>query len=61
MRRWYQSNKAAHISYVRNRDGKIQEWFRAYKKTLVCEACAEKIIQLVWTFTILIRVKRSFQ
>src|SRR5436309_676769 len=41
MRRWYQSNKTSHIGYVRNRDGKIQEWFREYKKTLACEVCGE--------------------
>ena len=41
MRRWYQENKAKHIGYVRNRDGKIQEWFREYKKTLACEVCGE--------------------
>jgi hypothetical protein len=41
MRHWYQSNKAAHIGYVRNRDGKIQEWFREYKKSLACEVCGE--------------------
>lgn len=41
MRRWYQSNKTAHIGYVRNRDGKIQEWFREYKKSLACDVCGE--------------------
>ena len=41
MRRWYQINKASHIGYARNRDGKIQEWFREYKRTLACEVCGE--------------------
>lgn len=40
-RRWYRLNKAAHIRYVRNRDGRMQEWFREYKKTLACEVCGE--------------------
>jgi hypothetical protein len=40
-RRWYQENKAKHISYVRNRDMRIDEWFREYKKTLSCEICGE--------------------
>lgn len=40
-KRWYQKNKLKHISYVRNYDGKIQEWFREYKKSLSCEVCGE--------------------
>ncbi len=41
MRRWYQNNKATHIGYVRQRDGRTQGWFREYKKTLACEVCGE--------------------
>ncbi|HQU83210.1 MAG TPA: hypothetical protein PKY59_08810 [Pyrinomonadaceae bacterium] len=40
-KRWYQKNKLKHIGYVRNYDGKIQEWFREYKKSLSCEICGE--------------------
>lgn len=41
MQRWYQENKAKHISYVRNRDRKIEEWLKQYKLTLSCETCEE--------------------
>ncbi len=41
MRSWYQENKAKHISYVRNRDRKIEEWLKQYKLTLRCETCEE--------------------
>ncbi len=41
MQSWYQKNKATHISYVRNRDLKIQLWFREYKSSLSCENCGE--------------------
>lgn len=41
MRGWYQKNKAKHISYVRNRDRRIDEWFKEYKKSLSCELCGE--------------------
>ena len=41
MRQWYQKNKAKHISYVRNRDKKIKQWLKDYKKTLECEECGE--------------------
>ncbi|MFN2598242.1 MAG: hypothetical protein ABR563_13765 [Pyrinomonadaceae bacterium] len=40
-RRWYRENRAKHVGYVRNRDGKIQEWFVGYKQTLACEVCGE--------------------
>lgn len=41
MREWYQKNKAKHISYVRNRDKKIKDWLKDYKKSLRCEVCGE--------------------
>jgi len=41
MRRWYQENKAKHISFVRNRDKRIRTWLREYKESLGCEACGE--------------------
>ncbi len=41
MRGWYQENKAKHIAYVRNRDKKIKDWLKEYKKTLQCEECGE--------------------
>lgn len=40
-RKWYKENKLKHIGYVRNRDTKIDIWFRAYKQTLSCENCGE--------------------
>ena len=40
-RRWYQENKAKHISYVRNREVGMEAWFRRYKETLSCEVCGE--------------------
>ena len=41
MRKWYQANKAKHIAYVRNRDKKIKEWLKEYKRSLSCEECGE--------------------
>ncbi len=41
MQRWYLENKAKHISYVRNRDMRMQIWFKGYKSTLMCEICGE--------------------
>ncbi|MGC2237095.1 MAG: hypothetical protein WA584_13095 [Pyrinomonadaceae bacterium] len=41
MRKWYQENKAKHITYVRNRDKKIKTWLKEYKATLKCEICEE--------------------
>ena len=41
MRNWYQKNKAKHIAYVRNRDRKIKDWLKEYKKSLQCEECGE--------------------
>ena len=41
MRRWYVKNKSKHIAYVRNRDKKIKDWFKDYKKSLQCEDCGE--------------------
>lgn len=41
MRKWYQENKAKHISYVRNRDKKVKNWLKEYKATLKCEKCEE--------------------
>jgi hypothetical protein len=41
MRKWYEKNKAKHISYVRNRDKKIKLWLKEYKSTLKCEICEE--------------------
>jgi len=41
MRGWYKNNKATHIAYVRNRDKKIEAWFRKYKESLSCEECGE--------------------
>jgi hypothetical protein len=41
MQRWYQANKAKHIGYVRNRDNKIDVWFKEYKRSLCCEVCGE--------------------
>ncbi len=41
MRGWYQKNKPTHIRYVRNRDKKIEAWFREYKRSLNCEVCGE--------------------
>jgi L-lactate utilization protein LutB len=41
MRRWYQENKAKHITYVRNRDRKIKDWLKEYKKSLQCVECGE--------------------
>jgi hypothetical protein len=41
MRGWYQSNKAKHIAYVRNRDRKIEGWLKQYKLTLKCALCDE--------------------
>jgi hypothetical protein len=41
MRKWYEENKAKHITYVRNRDKKIKLWLKEYKKTLRCEICEE--------------------
>jgi hypothetical protein len=40
-RRWYQENKAKHISYVRKREVEMETWFRGYKETLSCEICSE--------------------
>jgi hypothetical protein len=40
-REWYQRNRKKHIQYVRLRKNKHQEWFRALKKSLVCEICGE--------------------
>ncbi len=40
-RRWYQENKAKHISYVRKREVGMETWFRGYKETLSCEICGE--------------------
>jgi len=42
MRKWYERNKAKHIAYVRNRDKKIKEWLKQYKRTLRCEKCGER-------------------
>jgi hypothetical protein len=41
MRKWYEKNKAKHISYVRNRDKKIKDWLKEYKSSLNCEKCGE--------------------
>ena len=41
MRKWYRENKEKHIAYVRNRDKKIKDWLKDYKKTLECEECGE--------------------
>lgn len=41
MRKWYRKNKAKHISYVRNREKKIKNWLKEYKKSLQCEECGE--------------------
>jgi hypothetical protein len=41
MRKWYQQNKAKHITYVRNRDKKIKDWLKEYKSSLSCENCGE--------------------
>lgn len=41
MRKWYEKNKAKHISYVRARDKKILDWLKEYKSTLKCEECSE--------------------
>ena len=41
MRQWYLKNKARHTGYVRNRDRKIKDWFKDYKKSLQCEDCGE--------------------
>ena len=41
MRKWYEENKAKHISYVRNRDKKIKNWLKEYKSSLKCEICGE--------------------
>ncbi len=41
MRNWYENNKAKHISYVRSRDKRIDDWFRKYKLSLSCELCGE--------------------
>ena len=41
MRKWYEKNKAKHISYVRNRDKKIKDWLKDYKSSLSCEKCGE--------------------
>jgi hypothetical protein len=41
MRKWYRDNKAAHISYVRNREAKIKAWLKEYKESLGCEDCGE--------------------
>jgi hypothetical protein len=40
-KRWYQKNKAKHISYVRKREIGMETWFRQYKATLRCEICGE--------------------
>ena len=34
MRKWYVKNKPKHIAYVRNRDKKIKDWLKDYKKSL---------------------------
>jgi len=41
MRNWYQKNKAKHISYVRNRAGRIEAWLKEYKSSLSCLECGE--------------------
>ncbi|MBX7173794.1 MAG: hypothetical protein K1X72_22685 [Pyrinomonadaceae bacterium] len=41
MRKWYEKNKAKHISYVRARDKKILTWLKEYKSSLQCEKCGE--------------------
>ena len=41
MRSWYQKNKETHISHVRNRDKKIEAWFKEYKSSLSCPECGE--------------------
>lgn len=40
-RRWIRENKQRHIEYVRNREGKMQEWFLEYRKNQACEICGE--------------------
>lgn len=41
MRGWYEKNKATHIAYVRNRDKRIEAWFKEYKRSLSCPECGE--------------------
>ena len=41
MRRWYQDNKAKHITLVRGREKQIKAWLREYKESLGCEVCGE--------------------
>jgi hypothetical protein len=41
MRKWYEQNKAKHISYVRARDKKMLAWLKEYKSSLGCEKCGE--------------------
>ena len=41
MRKWYENNKAKHISYVRSREKKVLVWLKEYKSSLKCEKCGE--------------------
>ena len=41
MRKWYENNKAKHISYVRAREKKVRDWLREYKSSIKCEKCDE--------------------